>query len=266
MPFLGSEFRVYAVRRQRTASRNGNRLMDARPFVPWSAEHVAVLVLTFGVPCSLGWWARRGATATRARVVAWSFAAILAALMIGFLLIGLGEQRRWQDLMPLHLCDLALFMCVAACIRRDQRTFAIAYFWGLGGTLQGLLTPELDAGFPSRTCLLFFTGHSGIVACVVFLAIAFWLRPTWRSVGIAYGWILAYAAVAGAFNAVFRTNYGFLRAKPTNPSLFDWLGPWPWYIATAAVLAGIVAGIVFVLLYLPWAIADRMRRSRQAVL
>ena len=40
------------------------------------------------------------------------------------------------DFMPLHLCHLALFVCVAACITQSQRAFDVAYFWGLGGTLQ----------------------------------------------------------------------------------------------------------------------------------
>jgi hypothetical integral membrane protein (TIGR02206 family) len=233
--------------------------MMAQPFVPWSVEHLLVLALTFVVPSSLGWWARRDANEQRGRGIAWVIAIVLVVQMVGnLLLVGLDEKQRWQDFMPLHLCHLALFVCVAACVTRGQRAFDVAYFWGLGGTLQGLITPGLRFGFPSREFVSFFIGHSGIVACVVFLAIAFRLRPTGRSLILAYAWILAYAVVAGAFNAAFDTNYGFLCAKPKNPSLFDWLGPWPWYIASATALAG----LLFALLYLPWAVADHLRGER----
>jgi uncharacterized membrane protein YwaF len=46
--------------------------------------------------------------------------------------------------------------------------------------------------------------------------------------------------------------------KPATPSLLDMLGPWPWYL-----LAGeLIAVLLVLLLYLPFALADR--RARRA--
>lgn len=239
----------------------GSRIVvvAAHPFRPWSLEHLVVLAATLAVPLALGLWARADAGGGRTRGLSWLIAVVLVAQMIGNLfLIGLEEKRAWPDFMPLHLCHLALFVCVVACINRSQRAFDVAYFWGLGGTLQGLFTPGLRLGFPSREFIFFMLGHAGIVAGVVFLMVAARLRPHWRSVVRAYAWILGYAVVAGTFNAIFGTNYGFLRHKPEVATLFDGLGPWPWYIASAAALAG----VFFVLLYLPWAILDRRRPAR----
>lgn len=228
------------------------------PFVPWSLEHLVVIFLTFAVPITLGWWARLDATGRRAWMIAMAFALVLLVqLVANLLLVGLDEKHGWAEFMPLHLCHLALFVCVGACLARRDWCYELAYFWGLAGTLQGILTPGLKVGFPAKECVLFFLGHSGIVACVVYLTIAFRMRPRWPSVRRAYLALLAYAVVAGSFNAIFGTNYGFLRAKPVTASLFDWLGPWPWYLASAAALAG----VLFVLLYVPWAIADGMKRQ-----
>jgi hypothetical integral membrane protein (TIGR02206 family) len=230
------------------------------PFVPWSLEHLVVIALTFVVPVALGWWARRDPGRRRARIIAHVFALVLAVqLVANLVLVGLEQKLHWSEFMPLHLCHLALFASIAACWTDNAWCYELAYFWGLGGTLQGMLTPGLWVGFPALECILFFLGHSGIVACVIFLTIGFQRRPRWVSVGHAYLAILGYAVVAGAFNAIFGTNYGFLREKPPTASLFDWLGPWPWYIVTSAALAG----VVFVLLYAPWALADRLRRRRR---
>jgi uncharacterized membrane protein YwaF len=46
----------------------------------------------------------------------------------------------------------------------------------------------------------------------------------------------------------------FLRERPETPSLLDYMGPWPWYIPSAALLAL----SLFALLDLPF----RSRRER----
>lgn len=231
------------------------------PFKLWSPEHIAVLVLTFLVPLTLGWWARRDRQGRRARIVAVVFVLVLLVqLVLNLVLVGLETTERWVEIMPLHLCHLALFACVDACITRRQFSYDLAYFWGLGGTVQGLITPGLAMGFPSVEFVLFFLGHSGIVACVIYLTIAFRMRPRWLSVVRASVAILGYALVAGAFNVAFDTNYGFLCAKPETSTLFDLLGDWPWYLASATGLCL----IVFTVLYLPWAIKDRRSTRRSA--
>jgi uncharacterized membrane protein YwaF len=76
-------------------------------------------------------------------------------------------------------------------------------------------------GFPSVEFVLFFLGHSGIVACVIDLTIAFRMRPCWVSIVRAFVAILVYGLVAGAFNVAFDTNYGFICAKPETSTLFE---------------------------------------------
>ena len=60
-------------------------------------------------------------------------------------------------------------------------------------------------------------------------------RPgaVWR----VFGATLAVAAAAGTANLLTGGNYMWLREKPDEASLLDVMGPWPWYIVSAAALA-----------------------------
>lgn len=98
-----------------------------------------------------------------------------------------------------------------------------------------VLTPNLWSPWPSYPAIYFFIAHGTVIIAVVVLAfgrIVEW-RPgaPWR----AFGLLLAYAALVGAFDAVFKTNYMYLCHKPGSASLLNLLGPWPLYLLTSAV-------------------------------
>lgn len=181
----------------------------------------------------------------------------LSALESWWLLEQFQRAERWQDALPMHLCDISLVMVIVALVTRWVWSFEFAYFFGLGGTLQALATPDLVEGFPTAAYLMFFFGHGAIVVAVLFLMGAFGLRPVPRSIlrvlGMGYIWFVAAALV----NWLLGTNFGYQCHKPAHASLMDKLGPWPWYLLWMQVLA--IANIL--ILYLPFYLADR-RRSR----
>src|SRR6187402_1650088 len=53
------------------------------------------------------------------------------------------ERIPWASALPMHLCDWALVCTAIALWTRRRAFFDLAYFWGLAGTTQGLLTPAL---------------------------------------------------------------------------------------------------------------------------
>ena len=110
-----------------------------------------------------------------------------------------------------------------------------------------LLTPDLWSPWPSYPAYYFFVSHGGIVvACAV---LVFGAGRPFRPGAIrrAFGLLIGYAAAVGTFNAIFGANYMYLCQRPKNPSLLDWLGPWPVYLGGAAV----VGLALFWLLWLP---------------
>lgn len=157
-------------------------------------------------------------------------------------------QITLEAIIPLHLCDIAAFLCGFALITRHQHLCELSYFWGLAGTLQGLLTPNLGYHFPHPVCLAFFLHHGVIVTTALVLPLGLGWRPIKGAVKRSFLWLLAYAAMAIIANHFLNTNYGFLAQKPSETSLLSLMPAWPTYIF---ILIGL-ALLIFALLALPF--------------
>jgi hypothetical integral membrane protein (TIGR02206 family) len=150
--------------------------------------------------------------------------------------------------LPLELCDASVCLVILSLLISNRTVFDLAYYGALAGASMALITPNLWEPFPSYGTIQFFLVHGLIVAGVLYLVWSGLARPTRRSVWIAMLGVNIYAAFVGAFDVIFKTNYMYLRAKPANASLLDLLGSWPWYLASAEV----IALVIFQLLYLPF--------------
>jgi hypothetical integral membrane protein (TIGR02206 family) len=173
---------------------------------------------------------------------------LLGYVAVLYLMQASRNALAWEYSLPLGLCNLVLFACIISLFRPNQWTTEIAYFWGLGGTLQATLTPDLSQGFPSWDFILFFWSHGGILAAIFFLVAGCKFRPGKRTILRMMIALNCYALVVGAINAMGGWNYGYLCRKPDRPSLLDFLGPWPWYLLALEL----VALVMFLLLSLPW--------------
>jgi hypothetical integral membrane protein (TIGR02206 family) len=159
--------------------------------------------------------------------------------------------RGWltfPDSLPLELCDATLVLTLIAAFTLNATAFDLAYYGALAGTSMALLTPDLWETFPSFSTVQFFIAHGLVVITVLYLIWSGQARPRRVSVWRALLALNIFAGFAGTFNFVFRTNYMYLRNKPENPSVLDYFGPWPWYLAVSEVFAL----ALFVLLYLPF--------------
>ena len=149
--------------------------------------------------------------------------------------------------LPLQLCDVTLWTTVLACLTASPAAVEFSYFAGGAGSAMALMMPDLWTPWPSYPAFYFFLVHGGVIlACAVLVfgrTTSFSRRAVWR----AFGLLAAYGLVVGAFNAAVGGNYMYLCRKPRNPSLLDWFGPWPFYLAVGAA-AGLA---LFWLLWFP---------------
>lgn len=218
------------------------------PFQPFGASHIGALLATAAVVALLT-GLRRFASASHALLAEHILGTLLLALWpFSLITHGAAGTLDLQNALPLHYCDIAAICAGLALWTRREHFCETAYFFGLAGTLQGLITPSLQADFPDPRFLFFFLWHGGVVAASLHLVLGIRFRPRpgapWRMTLLT----AAYAVCAGLLNALLGTNYGFICAPPPVPSLIDHLGPWPWYLPV--LLA--VGAVIYTLLDLPF--------------
>ena len=166
----------------------------------------------------------------------------------------LGPENEW----PLNLCDWAEAALIAALLTRNQYAYELGYFWGLGGTLQAMITPDLGRGFPDIEFLLFMLDHAGLIAALLYLTFGTGVRPVPRSLPRVIAATLVYVLLAGIADYALQTNYGFLRGKGDHISMLTFLAPWPWYIGEL-VLIGLFSTAIY---YAPFFVMDVLKRPK----
>jgi hypothetical integral membrane protein (TIGR02206 family) len=217
------------------------------------AEHVLpIVVIAAGIAAVLvAAWLRPGRWIDHgARVIAVSVVLAEAGWWVINIVNGTWTVQ-WS--LPLHLCEAGCFLVAAALWWRLRFAFEMSYFWGLGGTLPGLFTPNIPGHFPEPVYFQYYAQHGLIVLGAFYLVIALHMRPVRRAVLRVSIATALYAVAVGIVDYFTNGNYLFLRDLPPTRTLLDYMGPWPWYIVTLAV----AAIIVFNLLYLPFARSER---------
>ncbi len=228
-----------------------NAKVASASFEIGSSTHVAALAATTLVALVMFTLARRGPPSA-ARIAEKLLAAVLLLQWPANALVAWhAELLTAANGLPCHLCDVASIIGGYALLTRNRFACELLYFWGLAGTLQGLLTPALTLDWPHPRFYVFFALHSGVVVAALYVVFGLGLIPRKGAVLRALAWLVVYTAVAALVDLAVgadTANYGFLCRKPPNPSLLDHLGPWPWYVGSL----GLVALVTFSVLDLPF--------------
>ncbi|MEU6697675.1 TIGR02206 family membrane protein [Pseudonocardia sp. NPDC046786] len=228
---------------------------DDDVFVPYGTTHWTALTIGAAVAVLLVLAGQRmrgtAAQVTTGRVFALVIVGVQLSMQVRRLL---PENWDLYTSLPLQLSDLSWVAAAYALWTHRWWACALTYYWGLTLTPQALLTPALDSpDFPRIEFLDFWALHLFVTWAAVYLTWGVGIRPTWRGMRATVAATVGWAVVAFSVNSSLGTNYGFLDHKPSNPSLLDLLGPWPWYLLVEFTL--VVAG--WCLITWPWT------RSRQ---
>ena len=221
-------------------------------FILFGPAHLATLALIVALSIALILITRLAKSERTDRCIAVSLAVVLLLnKVVVYHTIYVTGEFNFPNALPMHLCDWSAIAAIIALLFRRQLPYELAYFWGLGGTLQATITPALRFDFPDVRFITFFVSHGGTLVAILFLTIGLRMRPYPKSLIRIFIWSNIYLVAAGATDFLLCTNYGYLRHKPLSASLLDYLGPWPFYILSlegVALLSDLVDYIPFFLI------------------
>jgi hypothetical integral membrane protein (TIGR02206 family) len=207
------------------------------PLVLFSTTHwaavVAMVVVGAGLVVSARTWPGAWTSPT-----AWGLAVLLVVNEVTWwAVIAVRGEWGWGYALPLYLCDAAGFVAAIALMTRRPLLVEVTYFWGLAGTIQAMITPDLHYDFPSYFYFQYFVQHIGIVVAALFLVLGLRIQPRRGSIVRLVVITVIFTALAGVADAITGGNYMYLHSKPASGSLLDYMGPWPAYIAAGIPLA-----------------------------
>ncbi len=232
---------------------------DAPEFQPYGLPHLTVILLTVVLPFVLAAIVRRTKSRCLEKII---IGVLSAALILNYIVYLVFIRSRgvvdWRQMLPMQMCDWGMVVVIVAMWTGSQRWFEVAYFWGIGGTLQAVLTPNLRFGFPDWRFISFFTAHSGIIVGVVFLMLTRGYRPYPMSIVRVWLWSEFYFVVTFVVDGLTGFNYGFLLHKPEAFSILSFLSD----SRPLSPLQMHGLGLLFFLAcYAPFAVVDLVRRK-----
>src|SRR5437763_8671483 len=223
-------------------------------FQPYGLPHLTVIFLTIVLPFVLAAIVWRTKSLRAEKVIVGVLSAVVVLNYVVYLIfIRSRGITTWQQMLPMQLCDWGMVVVIVAMCTGNQRWFEVAYFWGIGGTLQAVLTPNLRFGFPDWRFISFFSSHCGIIVGVIFLMLTRRYRPHPMSIVRVWLWSEFYFVVTLIVDELTGVNYGFLLHKPEAFSILSFLSD-----SRQLYLLQVhgVALLFFLALYAPFAIFD----------
>ncbi|MEL6795811.1 MAG: TIGR02206 family membrane protein [Planctomycetota bacterium] len=221
--------------------------MSLETFSAFSIMH-AVVVSAFSVATVLVIVPSRKLTAAGRNRRRFQLGIAILLVQVVYQAYWLGFQADSGEALPLHLCDVAGAVTVAAFLIPIRFFRALLYYWGLGLSSLAFLIPVLERGPVSPEFWLFWLSHWVIVGGAIYLVAVDSFRPRWRDLATAVAVMLAYGLLTVPLNVRWGSNYMYTGDHPMpTPGDLDIAWPMP-----RLVVFGIAAALLMLAVHLPW--------------
>ena len=231
--------------------------MDVQPFEIFGNSHIATLLtiiaIAFILPISL-----KDRDSEKILIAKFLGVSAIILELIKPFIWHYSMDFPWARLIPIHMCNLSTIFIGIFLLTKKRIFFEVSFFWGIGGGLNALLTPDVPKNFPDPQYVLFFVGHGLLIVAIVFASLGLKNRPTLSSVKNGIYFSLAVLPIIYLVNILIGppANYWYLGVKPVGESLLDFFPDPPFHIPLLIIL-GIV---VFYLIYSPFWVYDKFKK------
>ena len=167
------------------------------------------------------------------------------------------------DYLPLHLCNLGLFINVIASFTRGKvRGFfaEVSLVLIAPGSIFALITPDWNyRPLLSWLPLMCFFTHTLVVAIPVMMYVNGWCRPVFRHIWYPYAFLIAVTIPIYTLDKVLNRNYMFL-LRPISGTPLAWLASFmgnPGYLIGVLIMLALVLLVVYSALHIINRFTDR---------
>ncbi len=230
------------------------------PFILFGAWHLAALLVILLTNFAM---LRFRNTSEKTRtIVRWSMAILLWLDEASWHVWNVYWGHWTVAQLPLHICSLLIWLAGFMLIFKNYRIYEFAYFIGIGGAMQALLTPDAGIyGFPHYRIFQTMISHGLLLTSAIYMTTVEGFRPTWKSFWRVVVGLNIYAVVIYPINLLLGTDFLYINSKPATASLLDALPRWPYYL----IYMELIGLVIFLLLYLPFIIRDGRARAKARV-
>ena len=218
-------------------------------FTHWSFLHWIILVLTCLITFLLIFVARKNKNTFIPQKISYSLSILLILNFIAYNIYRI-RSGFWEiryDL-PMEFCNWSMIVTSIALFTKNQTFSELSYFWVMAGSIQGVITPDLQVTFPHIYFFIFFIAHSGLVIASLYMVIGLKIYPKKFAVVRVFFYTQIFLITAHLTNILLKSNYGYTMNKPLAGSVLDYFGEWPYYLFTMEI----IGMLLFLVLYLPF--------------
>jgi len=195
----------------------------------FGAEHIASMLIILAVWVIIPFWG--------SKLNQWQIHFVATLLAVFTISVEFFDDvYRFQDGhwllirdLPLHMCGFSTFLSAYALYTRSQMSFEFSFFWGIGGALQAILTPDMSRFYSPYYFYISQISHAIIIINVLWMLTIFKLKVGKYAIHRTVLLTLVLMIFVGIFNLITSSNYFFLCKKPGGPSPFL-VGEWPVYV------------------------------------
>ena len=215
-------------------------------FQPWSADHKFYIISMAALWVLVPFLSNKYLGEDSVKKVA----LLLVVSIIGLELVDdiyrVFDERGWfiaTDL-PLHMCGFSVFATSWALITKNQTVFELSYFWGFGGALQAILTPDPSSIVNHFYLFSFMVSHGLIILNVLYLIFVFKMVLTkgalFRTIIITNILLVGIAFI----NWLLDANYFYIFEPPPVQNPLIIVREHPLYFVNMEVIAILVLYII----------------------